>query len=176
MLNGVAQVLNRIQTIEARFGVKPVQDDFAGQLSKAMNAGGKQPEAALDNSQDQVKQLVQTAALRHGVKPALAVAVARAESNFAADAVSPAGATGVMQLMPDTAKALGVSNAADVGENIDGGVRYLKQMLGLFNDERLAVAAYNAGPEAVKHYRGVPPYAETQNYVKKIFDEIADDK
>lgn len=173
MLNNVQQVLQRIQSIETRFSPKrPADNEFSRRLHKAMNAEA----AAAGSTKPQVEQLVHAAALRHGVKPELALAVARTESNFSQEAISPVGAIGVMQLMPNTAKELGVRNAYDIHENIDGGVRYLKQMLQTFPDERLAVAAYNAGPEAVKQYQGIPPYTETQGYVKKVFNQIANGK
>jgi soluble lytic murein transglycosylase-like protein len=175
MVNSVNQVLNRIHSIETKFSVKPANGDFSRHLSEAISESSG-PVASISHNQPQVEQLVRSAALRHGVKPELALAVARAESNFSQAAVSPVGAIGVMQLMPDTAQSLGVRNPHDIRENIDGGVRYLKQMLGAFPDERLAVAAYNAGPEAVNQYHGIPPYAETQGYVKRIFNEIADGK
>lgn len=175
MLNSVNQVLNRINAIETKFSIKPATSDFSRQLTEAINAGS-QPVTSISQNQSQVEQMVRTAALRHGVKPELALAVARTESNLSQEAISPVGAIGVMQLMPDTARSLGVRDAHDIRDNIDGGVRYLKQMLGTFQDERLAVAAYNAGPEAVKQYRGIPPYAETQGYVKKVFNEIANGK
>ncbi|EGO63150.1 lytic murein transglycosylase [Acetonema longum DSM 6540] len=118
---------------------------------------------------NQVQRMVHATAEKYGVDPKLAVAVAKVESDFSANAVSSAGAVGVMQLMPETARKLNVRNIRDPKENIDGGVRYLKEMLDTFNgDVRKAVAAYNAGPEAVKSYQDVPPYPETKNYVAKV--------
>ncbi len=115
-----------------------------------------------------VQSQVSAAANRYGVPEWLALAVAKTESAFNPSARSSAGAIGVMQLMPGTAADLGV-NPNDTGQNIDGGVRYLSQLLAKFNgDTSLALAAYNAGPGAVSKYGGVPPYAETQNYVSKI--------
>ena len=90
------------------------------------------------------------------------------ESNWNAGAVSPKGALGLAQLMPDTAKLLRV-DALDPKENLEGGARYLYQQYRRFNSWRLALAAYNAGPEAVEKHRGVPPYKETQDYVKAIW-------
>lgn len=117
-----------------------------------------------------IQKLVFATAQRYGVDPFLALAVAKAESNFNPDVVSPKGAVGVMQLMPETAKALGVSNPFDPIQNIDGGIRYLKQLIEHFGGNvSLAVAAYNAGPNAVRRYGGVPPYPETQNFVRRVF-------
>lgn len=114
-----------------------------------------------------VPGMVWNEAQRQGLDPALALRVARQESNFRTDAVSPKGARGPMQLMPGTARDLGV-NPDDPAQNIEGGVRYLKQQLDTFGKPELALAAYNAGPGAVRKYGGVPPYAETQDYVRKI--------
>ena len=97
-------------------------------------------------------------------------AVAIAESDMNQNEISPVGAIGVMQLMPETAESLGV-DPYDEGENIVGGVMYLRQMLDTFDgDVPLAVAAYNAGPGAVKRYGGIPPYSETRNYVGRVMD------
>lgn len=117
--------------------------------------------------------MVTAEAQRQGVDPGLAMRVARQESGLRAGAVSPKGARGPMQLMPGTARDLGV-NPDDPADNIRGGVTYLKRQLDTFGgDPRLALAAYNAGPGAVRKYNGVPPYAETQNYVNAIAGDDA---
>lgn len=118
----------------------------------------------------ELHQLVQAAADKYNVDPKLISAVAEAESGGNQEEISDAGAIGVMQLMPDTAASLGV-NPYDEAQNVEGGAKYLRQMLDTFGgDVRKAVAAYNAGPQAVKDYGGVPPYSETQAYVDKVLD------
>ncbi len=112
---------------------------------------------------------VREIAANHGLDPALFESLVEQESAFNPSAVSRAGAQGLTQLMPATAKMLGVSDSLDPIQNLDGGARYLSQMLKQFGgDEKLALAAYNAGPGAVRKHGGVPPYTETQNYVAKI--------
>jgi soluble lytic murein transglycosylase-like protein len=113
--------------------------------------------------------LIREAAAREGIDASLVKAVARTESNLDPDAVSPAGAKGVMQLMDATARSLGVTNSFDPAQNIAGGAKYLKQMLDRYGgDVKRALAAYNAGPGAVDAYGGIPPYAETRAYVDRV--------
>ena len=111
---------------------------------------------------------IATAATRHGVDPRLVEAMVHIESAGNPGAVSPKGARGLMQLMPARAASLGIADAFDVTSNLDGGVRHLKDLLGRYaGDLRLALAAYNAGEEAVRVHGGIPPYRETQDYVRK---------
>lgn len=112
--------------------------------------------------------VIERMARKKGVDPALVRAVIHAESAYNARAISPKGAGGLMQLMPATAKRFGVTDRFDPGENIRGGVSYLKWLMDHFNDPELAVAAYNAGEGAVSRYKGVPPYKETRTYVGRV--------
>ena len=123
----------------------------------------------------QLAPLIRQAARRHGVSAELIRAVVAVESGFDPRAVSPRGARGLMQLMPATAAELNVDNVYDPRQNLDGGTRYLRALLdGFDGDLRLALAAYNAGPEAVRRHGGVPPYPETQEYVQKVLQRLAD--
>lgn len=116
-----------------------------------------------------ISELVDDAANRHGVDPALVHSVIKAESNYNSRAVSVAGAQGLMQLMPATARQLGVHNSFNPKDNIEGGVKYLRYLQEKFKDPALALAAYNAGEGAVAKYNNnIPPYRETQDYVVKV--------
>ena len=111
---------------------------------------------------------IQSACQRYQVPEDLVRAVIRTESNFDPNTVSGAGAKGLMQLMDGTAQSMGGQNSLDPAQNINGGVRFLHQMLQRYGNVRLALAAYNAGPGAVDRYGGIPPYAETQRYVQRV--------
>jgi soluble lytic murein transglycosylase-like protein len=120
------------------------------------------------------EDLIQEAAARHHLDPSLVRAVIRVESAFDATAVSSAGAQGLMQLMPELSRELGVDNAFDPRQNIMAGTKYLAQLLAAYDGNvELALASYNAGPGVVERYDGVPPYAETQRYIRAITGLLA---
>lgn len=151
-------VANARETAEAGVKVANNTANAAKSVMSAHETGGT------------LQSFMEDAAAKYNLDTKLLSAVAEVESGGNPDAVSGAGAIGVMQLMPDTAKALGV-NPYDTKENIEGGAKYLRQMLDTFGgDVSKALAAYNAGPNAVKSYGGIPPYAETQNYVNSVLD------
>jgi soluble lytic murein transglycosylase-like protein len=139
----------------------PASDPAIESNNQKQQAGASEPKL--------MERSITKAAEKYSLPPGLIKAVIRAESNFDANAVSTAGAQGLMQLMPATAEELGVQNPFDIDQNVDGGSRYLREMLDRFNgDVKLALAAYNAGPGTVDKYDGDVPYRETQNYVKRV--------
>jgi soluble lytic murein transglycosylase-like protein len=145
---------------------------FASQLAAASAPAPTPTSVAGDTTQ--YDALIQASAARNGVDPALLKALIRAESNFDPNAGSPAGAQGLTQLMPGTAAGLGVTDVHDPAQAIEGGAKYLRSQLDAFGgDETKALAAYNAGPGAVTRYGGVPPYAETQQYVQRVLGYAA---
>lgn len=191
-IEGLNSIIHRIDELNMRFGIntanyqenvnktaatggveqeKPQRlenGSFATELDKAMSMESRGA-VGLNISGD-TNSLIKEAAARYQVDPRLVAAVAQTESGGNQEAVSPAGAVGVMQLMPETAAGLGV-NPYDKRQNIEGGAKYLRQMMDTFGgDVQKAVAAYNAGPQAVKECNGIPPYRETQDYVNKVLD------
>jgi soluble lytic murein transglycosylase-like protein len=130
-------------------------------LAAVGTAGGAQKE--------QYAGLIQASCDRHGVDPKLVHSIIAAESDYNPDAVSARGAVGLMQLMPETAFSYGVRNTFDPVENIEAGVHYLKDLFRTYQDDLdMILAAYNAGPEALKKYSGIPPYPETLRYIRKV--------
>jgi soluble lytic murein transglycosylase-like protein len=146
---------------------------FAGALAAAQTSPTAAPAAGAAGS-TAFEAEINTAAQSNGIAPALLKGLVSQESGFNPSARSGAGAVGLTQLMPGTAAALGVTNPLDPVQSLQGGAKYLRQQLDRFGgDEKLALAAYNAGPGAVQKYGGVPPYRETQNYVNSVMSKAA---
>lgn len=185
--------INQLQAMLAAVSAPPPQPTsaqpptgFASQLSQAsaelatptaggpVTAAGPLGQAAAPSSSAGGGDVpfaaeIDASAQRNGIDPALLRGLIRQESNFNPKAGSPAGAQGLTQLMPGTARSVGVTNPNDPVQSIEGGAKYLKQQLDRFSgDVTLALAAYNAGPGAVQRYNGVPPYAETREYVRRV--------
>lgn len=197
VFNRIAQIENKIGSIEARLNgsvappavpgggapagalsAQPAAQQFASVMSSINGAERFKPASPLSTQSGgrgldsvSVRPFVQEAATQHGVDPALIEAVIKQESSYNPSAESSCGAQGLMQLMPETAKELGVTNSLDPRENVLGGTKYLSQLLRRFDGNLTkTIAAYNAGPGAVERYGGVPPYAETQDYVQKVLN------
>jgi soluble lytic murein transglycosylase-like protein len=184
----VEQIGRRVAEIQqqfAAFTTPPATSSssagFASQLATAQAATatppatGATPTTLGGGSPSAYDAQITAAATKYGIDPALLKGLIRQESNFDPAARSGAGASGLTQLMPGTAATLGVTDTTDPAQAIDGGAKYLKQQLDRFGgDPARALAAYNAGPGAVAKYGGVPPYAETQDYVQKVLGYAAD--
>ncbi len=144
----------------------PLDDDIKPAKKEAINLKSK---IDLISQTCDIDEIVETFSNKYGVDGDFIKAIIKQESNFNPKATSKKGAMGLMQLMPKTAKSLGVINAYNPWENVEGGVKHLKGLLDKYNNNaELALAAYNAGAGAVKKYGGIPPYKETQNYVNSI--------
>lgn len=175
--------------LDRKFGPKtPLVPDFKANLDQAQNRASDRPmEGAIGgvmnlepmridgfqldpSGPDGLRDLVKRISSENGIDPKLVEAVISVESAFNPTAVSSAGAKGLMQLMPGTAKQLGVTDPFDPEQNIRGGSRYLKQLMSQFGDLKLAIAAYNAGPGNVRRHGGIPPFKETQDYVRRVTD------
>lgn len=172
-LHRMSEIERGFQTLMARSKTEtPVaQSDFQKILDKTVQLEKNTPIKSTNaaKSRAEIDNLIEEYSAKNGLDADFVKAVVRQESGFNPNAKSKCGAMGLMQLMPSTAKGLGVTNAFDAEQNIYGGTKYLKGLLDRFgNNKELALAAYNAGPNAVKKYKGIPPYTETQNYVKSI--------
>jgi len=145
-------------------------DQFSGNENFGNPVVYRLPSKYLHKKDHLFHPIILKAAIRYEIDPALVKAIIMAESGYNPNAVSKRGAKGLMQLMPDTAEALGVEDIFNPRQNISGGVRYFKQLVNRFDgDIKLALAAYNAGSRKVRHYQGVPPFKATHHYIKKVF-------
>lgn len=201
-LRGFEGTQRRVQDIQAKLeqlnpnkrNLSALESQFAASLQGAMKGSSSKPPMSMgsqlpsapfdpvasglinlgsDPEMSDLRTLAATIAEKHGVDPKLFQALINQESGFNPKAVSPAGAMGLSQLMPKTAKSLGVTDPFNASQNLEGGAKYLAQMMKEFNgDPKLALAAYNAGPGAVKRAGGIPPFQETQDYVKKILGNL----
>jgi len=176
--SGIMRIQARIDQI---FGVDPQEQPTTPTISNVpsgrfasmvqQQVANQDGAAATPQATPAIEQLVQTNSASQGVDPDLIRAVMANESAFDPNATSSAGAQGLMQLMPQTAAEVGVTNSYDPSQNVAGGTRYLRTLLDRFGGNLTnAVAAYNAGPEAVDKYNGVPPYPETESYVKNVLN------
>lgn len=174
------QRLNRknVLAVHTRTGEYPSEDDFTG-LNLAFTpihifAGPRVPITMLRGVPSEIERLAKGSAHEYGVDAYLVLAVIKVESDFNPGAVSKVGARGLMQLMPDTALDMGVTDIFDPAQNIAAGTQYLAQMLGLFDgDVRLGLAAYHAGPGSVKKYGGVPPFKGVDEYIQRVETHLA---
>ena len=168
--------LNELQTLVAQMTAPAApapSTSFAGALASAQTSPSTGPATGAGASTAFGAE-IDAAAASNGIDPALLKGLVSQESGFNPSARSGAGAVGLTQLMPGTAASLGVTNPLDPAQSLQGGAKYLREQLDRFGgDEKLALAAYNAGPGAVQKYGGVPPYAETQNYVTSVMSKAA---
>jgi len=155
-----------IKTIEKEIAPTPVVEDIEPEIKEAVELKSK---IDLKAQSTNIDEIIETFSEKYGIDGDFIKAIIKQESGFNTRATSKKGAMGLMQLMPKTAQSLGVIDAYNPSQNIEGGVKYLKSLLDKYGDNKeLALAAYNAGPGAVKKYGGIPPYKETQNYINAI--------
>ncbi len=166
---GVQSILQRIREISQKFEEPKIASPKFEEILKEGIAEQPKTSSLLPKTEKgDLLGYIEGLALEKGLDPNLIKAVVKAESGFEPNATSKKGAMGLMQLMPKTAESLGVEDPYDPYQNLAGGSEYLSSMIQQFGSWEKGVAAYNAGPGAVKKYNGIPPYAETQNYVEKV--------
>lgn len=164
---GISRAMSRVEEIQSKIS------GLVGRSAPAESFNSLLTEAARGDVPAELRPMIGQIAARYNLPPRLIESVARQESAFNPRAVSPMGAQGIMQLMPSTQRDLGVTNPFDPAQSLDGGARYLRMMLDRFGgDLTKALAAYNAGPQRVEQYHGVPPFAETQGYVTRILSDL----
>lgn len=165
-----------IETIEKKVESKPISEKIIEEIKSEIKPEIKESvelksKIDLKAQSANVDELIETFGEKYGIDSDFIKAIIKQESGFNAKATSKKGAMGLMQLMPKTAESLGVLDAYNPSQNIEGGVKYLKSLLDKYGDNKeMALAAYNAGPGTVKKYGGIPPYKETQNYINAIMN------
>lgn len=158
----ITEGLDSLKDLDSEYYSKGIKKKTLAETFSARNKSG------LNSRIQKYKHLIQAKAKKYGLDPNLLASLVRQESNFNPYAVSYCGAMGLGQLMPETARYLGVKDPFNASQNLDAAAKYLKEQLDTFGNVDKALAAYNAGPGAVKRYGGIPPYRETQNYVRSI--------
>lgn len=166
----ILQQLSQAAFPDERISVQNTLPETVGLSSPPLASLPKRVEAST-SAPAEVDQIIKEVSAKYHVEPSLIRSIVQHESGFNPLSKSAAGAMGLMQLMPATARGLGVNNPYNAQENIEGGVKYIKQLLDQYRgDEKMALAAYNAGPGNVAKYGGIPPFSETQNYVEKVMN------